>query len=81
MTAMVVRDRDALRSYLNLMAMSERALAEEAGLGHATVNHLISGRRLTCSLTTARAIETVLRCPPGVFFEPVRRDDSRPARR
>jgi plasmid maintenance system antidote protein VapI len=68
MTTMRVRDRDALRSYLALLAVSERALAERAGLGHATVNHLISGRRATCSQATATAIEAVLGCPPGVFF-------------
>lgn len=72
MTAMRVRDRDVLRAYLGLMALSERALAEQAGLGHATVNHVISGRRATCSDKTARAIEQVLRCPPGLFFEAVR---------
>jgi len=49
--------------------MSERGLAVEAGVGHATVNHLLSGRRETCSAETARAIERVLGCSDGVFFE------------
>jgi hypothetical protein len=34
------------------------------------VNHLLSGRRNTCAGSTARAIETVLACPEGVFFQP-----------
>jgi transcriptional regulator with XRE-family HTH domain len=64
-----VRDPVALRAYLRLMGMSERALATRAGVGHATVNHLLSGRRDTCARSTARAIEAVLACPEGVFFE------------
>jgi transcriptional regulator with XRE-family HTH domain len=65
-----VRDPVALRAYLRLMGLSERALATRAGVGHATVNHLLSGRRHTCARSTARAIEAVLACPEGVFFEP-----------
>ena len=67
---MRIRDREALRAYLRLLRLSERGLADRAGVGHATVNHLLSGRRLTCSPRTARAIEKVLACPDGVFFEP-----------
>jgi transcriptional regulator with XRE-family HTH domain len=51
------------------MGLSERALAVRAGVGHATVNHLLSGRRSGCSERTARAIEAVLECPPGLFFD------------
>jgi plasmid maintenance system antidote protein VapI len=65
---MLVRDHVALQRYLALMAMSERGLALRAGLAPATVNHLVSGRRRTCSAATALAIEEVLGCPPGVFF-------------
>ena len=68
---MRVRDRDTLRGFVRLMRMSERSLAVQAGVGHATVNHLLSGRRETCSPETAEAIEYVLGCPSGVFFEPV----------
>jgi DNA-binding Xre family transcriptional regulator len=68
---MRVRDREALRAYVRLLAMSERALADRAGLGHATLNHLLSGRRGYCTSQTAQAIEAALQCCPGVFFEPV----------
>jgi transcriptional regulator with XRE-family HTH domain len=68
---MRVRDPAALRAYLRLLGLSERALAARAGVGHATVNHLLSGRRQTCAGTTARAIEAVLGCPAGVFFQPL----------
>jgi plasmid maintenance system antidote protein VapI len=66
---MRVRDRDTLRGFVRLLHISERGLAAEAGVGHATVNHLLSGRRETCSPETARAIERVLGCAHGVFFE------------
>jgi transcriptional regulator with XRE-family HTH domain len=68
---MRVRDSAALRAYLRLLGLSERALAARAGVGHATVNHLLSGRRRTCSAATAAAIEAALACPPGLFFEAV----------
>ncbi len=68
--AMRVRDVDTLRGYLRLLRLSERALANQAGIGHATVNHLLSGRRSTCTLETAQAIERALACAEGVFFEP-----------
>jgi transcriptional regulator with XRE-family HTH domain len=67
-TAVRIRDPNALRAYLRLLGLSERALASRAGVGHATVNHLLSGRRTTCARSTARAIEAVLACPEGVFF-------------
>jgi hypothetical protein len=67
---MQVRDLDALRRYVALIPLSERGLAELAGLGHATVNHLLSGRRATCSRGTAEAIESALACPRGLFFGP-----------
>jgi transcriptional regulator with XRE-family HTH domain len=74
-----VRDAAALRAYLRLLGMSERALALRAGIGHATVNHLVSGRRASCSPRTAAAIEAALACPSGVFFEPGRPLSSRSA--
>lgn len=64
-----VRDAPALRAYLRLLGISERELAERAGVGHATVNHLMSGRRTGCTQRTAAAIEAALGCPPGLFFE------------
>jgi transcriptional regulator with XRE-family HTH domain len=69
--AMQLRDRATLRAYLHLMDMSERGLADRAGLAHATVNHLLSGRRDRCSARTATAIEQALSAPPGLFFHPV----------
>jgi transcriptional regulator with XRE-family HTH domain len=71
--AMQIRDRATLRAYLELMHLSERGLAQRAGLAHATVNHLLSGRRDRCSAQTAKAIEHALSAPPGLFFEPVAR--------
>jgi len=67
---MRVRDRETLRAYIRLAGLSERSLAARAGIGHATVNHLLSGRRTTCSPDTAAAIAAVLGCPQGVFFAP-----------
>jgi transcriptional regulator with XRE-family HTH domain len=67
---MRLRDREALRAYLRLLRMSERAFAARAGIAHATLNHLLTGHRQNCSTQTARAIERNLRCPDGVFFEP-----------
>jgi transcriptional regulator with XRE-family HTH domain len=67
---MRLRDREALRTYLRLLALSERSLASRAGIGHATLNHLLTGRRATCSAATADAVESALSCPPGLFFEP-----------
>jgi transcriptional regulator with XRE-family HTH domain len=72
-----LRDPECLRCYLALLGWSERALAQRAGIGHATVNHLLSGRRTTCLPQTARAIELALGCPFGVFFEPVTSDAGR----
>jgi hypothetical protein len=81
---MTLRDAEVLRGYLRLMAMSERALANAAGVGHATVNHLLTGRRTTCSARTAQAIESALACPRGLFFAPTgprsRRLSSAPGR-
>jgi transcriptional regulator with XRE-family HTH domain len=66
---MQLRSRDALVICLEATGMSERQLARVAGLSHATVNHLITGRRTGCTLATARAIETALGVGPGTLFE------------
>jgi plasmid maintenance system antidote protein VapI len=71
MSVMLVRDHVALQRYLALLPLSERRLAQQAGLAPATVNHVVSGRRRTCSAKTALAIEAVLGCPRGVFFAPM----------
>jgi len=70
-----LRSRDALIICLEATGMSERQLARVAGLGHATVNHLVTGRRTRCSLATARAIETALGCAAGTLFEDTPVDD------
>jgi transcriptional regulator with XRE-family HTH domain len=67
---MRIRSAAVLREYLGLLGLSERALARSAGLSHSTLNHLLSGRRETCSPRTAAAIEAALGCSTGVFFRP-----------
>lgn len=66
---MHLRSRDALILCLDATGMSERQLARSAALGHATVNHLVTGRRTRCSLATARAIEAALGCAAGTLFD------------
>lgn len=68
---MILRDADTMRGYVRLLNMSERELASQAGIGHATLNHLLSGRRATCSVETAVALEQALACPDGLFFAPM----------
>jgi transcriptional regulator with XRE-family HTH domain len=69
-TEMRVRDLDALRAYIDLLGLSARELAGLAGLGHATVSHLLSGRRSGCARGSAVAIESALGVRSGIFFEP-----------
>ena len=66
---MQLRSRDALVICLEATGMSERQLARVAGLSHATVNHLITGRRTGCTMRTARAIETALGVGEGTLFD------------
>ena len=73
---MQVRDRVALRAYVRLAGLSERSLATRAGVAPATVNHLLSGRRTSCSPRVAAAIAAVLECPLDVFFGPTAGGDS-----
>lgn len=67
---MQLRSRRALADYIDLLGISERQLARTANLSHSTVNHLVTGRRVSCSLATAVAIERALECPPGLLFSP-----------
>ncbi|MFL6162989.1 MAG: helix-turn-helix domain-containing protein [Jatrophihabitantaceae bacterium] len=67
---MQLRSRAAFIECLEVTGVSERELARRAGLGHATVNHLITGRRTSCSLATARAIERALEVVEGSLFKP-----------
>jgi transcriptional regulator with XRE-family HTH domain len=66
---MQLRSRNALVICLEATGMSERHLARVAGLSHATVNHLITGRRTGCTMRTARAIETALGVGEGTLFD------------
>ena len=66
---MQLRSREDLIICLEATGMSERQLARVAGLSHATVNHLITGRRTGCTLATARAIETALGIGAGTLFD------------
>ena len=75
---MQLRSRDALVICLEATGMSERQLARVAGLSHATVNHLITGRRTGCTLATARAIETALGVGPGTLFDSAPAEVERP---
>lgn len=65
---MLLRSRKTLIECLEVSGLSERELARSAPLGHATVNHLVTGRRSSCSLTTAMAIERVFDVSPGTLF-------------
>lgn len=65
---MLLRSRTTLVECLEVSGLSERELARSAPLGHATVNHLVTGRRRSCSLTTAMAIERVFDVSPGTLF-------------
>lgn len=73
---MQLRSREALIICLEASGMSERQLARVAGLGHATVNHLVTGRRTRCSPATALAIEKALGCEEGTLFEGPRPTDT-----
>lgn len=76
-----LKSRTALNEYADFHRLSGRELARRAdaiakkknkdrGVGPGIVGHLMSGRRTTCSLLTAQAIEEALQCPPGFLFEP-----------
>ena len=67
---MRVRDRDMLVRYVALMGLSGRGLARRAQLSPAVVNHILAGRRTTCSARTAAALERALDAPPGLLFPP-----------
>ena len=66
--AMRLRNRLVLGAFVDNAGMSEREVARRAGLSHSTVNHLITGRRITCSLPTAAAIAQAVGCPIGALF-------------
>ena len=65
-----LKRRELLRNYIGAAGLniSGRELARRAGKGQAIVGHLLSGRRNTCSKSTAVAIERALGCPAGLLF-------------
>jgi transcriptional regulator with XRE-family HTH domain len=63
-----LRSREVFVSCLELAGISERELARRAGLSHSTVNHLCTGRRVSCSAQSARAIERALNQDEGKLF-------------
>ncbi len=65
---MRVRSRLIFVALIDDADVSERELARRAGLSHATVNHLMTGRRSHCTLETAVAITRALGCPVGTLF-------------
>jgi transcriptional regulator with XRE-family HTH domain len=65
---MRLRDRQLLAQLVEGTGLSERELARQAGLGHATLNHLLTARRESCSVATALALSSALLCPPTVLF-------------
>ena len=66
---MRLRSRQVLIEFLEGADLSERERARRAGLSHSTVNHLLTGRRQGCSLSTALAIERALEASPGAVFQ------------
>ncbi len=66
--SMRLRSRLVLVECLELARVSERELARRAGLSHSTVNHLCTGRRVSCSRASASAIERALELDEGKLF-------------
>lgn len=67
---MRLRSRELLAQLVDGTGLSERELARRAGLGHATLNHLLTARRESCSVRTAMALSSALLCPASVLFSP-----------
>ncbi len=65
---MRLRSRLIFIALIDDLGISERELARRAGLSHSTVNHLVTSRRLNCSLQTAIAITKALGCPIATLF-------------
>lgn len=60
--------RKVLVDYMRHRRLTVRALAHQARVSPATVGHLRSGKRDTCSSETAHRIEEALNAPPGSLF-------------
>ncbi len=75
--AMRLRNRLVLCAFVDNADMSEREVARRAGLSHSNVNHLSTGRRASCTLSTALAIAEALECPVGALFITESSDEQR----
>lgn len=65
-----LRSRRALQDFMKFHHLDTAyKLAKKANILPGTAGHLVSGRRNTCSLRTANAIEEALGCPPNFLFE------------
>lgn len=66
-----LKSRQALTQYMDYKELpTAYALARAAKLKTGVVGHIVAGRRNSCSLATAKAIEEALGCPPNFLFEP-----------
>lgn len=65
-----LKSRTALKDFMAHHELKTAyALAKRSGLKPSVVGHLVAGRRNSCSLATASAIEKALECPTGFLFE------------
>lgn len=68
---MKLKSHRALIEYMQFHKIDTAyGLSRKASLKPGVVGHIVAGRRNSCSLKTARAIEEALGCPPGFLFEP-----------
>lgn len=69
-----VRDLEALKKSVEgsqrTVSHTVRSLAKVAGVGHATVGHLLTGERTTASLTVAQRLSAALGKPLEDLFMP-----------
>lgn len=67
--AVKLKSRRVLKEFMDYNKLKTGyALAKKADILPGTAGHLVSGRRNTCSVRTARAIEEALGCPEGFLF-------------
>lgn len=59
---------EALASYMSYRGLSVRELAMRTGIHRATIGHLRSGERTTCTPHNARAIAKALDVPTEALF-------------
>lgn len=69
-TYMRLIDRARLRDTMTVVALSTRELAFLAGCSKGMVDHLLAGRKRTCTPELAVRIAWALRVPLDYLFEP-----------